>query len=40
MLDKIKNEIYQNLEELFATAVVDEKVGDAEGYRDNKGSRN
>ena len=33
MLDKIKDKLHQSIEELCATAVVDEMAGDAEGHR-------
>lgn len=33
MIENIKKEIYQNLEELFATAVLDEMAGDIPAYR-------
>ena len=35
MLDKVKNAIYQGLEEKFAIAAVNEMTGDDEGYRDS-----
>jgi len=35
MLDKVKNAIYQGLEEKFAIAAVNEMTGDYEGYRDS-----
>jgi len=34
MLDKIKNMIYQNIEELFTTAVTEDLAGDTKAYRE------
>jgi len=34
MLNKVKIEIYQNLEELFATATLDEMTGDIPAYKE------
>jgi len=36
-LDKIKNTIHQSVNELFATATVDELTGDIDAYRTKLG---
>ena len=37
MLDNIKNQIHQSIEELFASAIVDEMIGDYMAYQQKLG---